>query len=282
MKQIGLILILIFPLILNAKNEGKQIFKQKCAACHSIGEGKRVGPDLKGITKKRNKTWLYKFIQSSKKLIESGDSQAREIFEKFNKMTMPDQDLNREQIDQILNFISQNTPGGTQSELENSPQAPKSNHRVPPSSILGKVELIEKGQNYFQGSLRFKNRGPACNSCHHVKNDSIIGGGVLAKDLTRVFSRMGHEGLKAILDGPPFPVMDQAYKNKSLTQEEVLALSAFFKDADKKHAFQKPNDYGIQLVGYGFISYLFLLGLFSVLWRKRREKSVNHHVFKRQ
>lgn len=27
--------------------EGEQIFKQKCAGCHTIGGGRLVGPDLK-------------------------------------------------------------------------------------------------------------------------------------------------------------------------------------------------------------------------------------------
>jgi mono/diheme cytochrome c family protein len=28
--------------------EGQQVFQQKCVGCHTIGQGDRVGPDLKG------------------------------------------------------------------------------------------------------------------------------------------------------------------------------------------------------------------------------------------
>ena len=36
-----------------------------CNACHSIGEGKKIGPDLKGVTERREEAWLIKFIQSA-------------------------------------------------------------------------------------------------------------------------------------------------------------------------------------------------------------------------
>jgi len=37
---------------------GKQIFERTCLACHSIGQGPRVGPDLKDINKRREHDWL--------------------------------------------------------------------------------------------------------------------------------------------------------------------------------------------------------------------------------
>ena len=33
--------------------QGQAIFVQKCASCHTIGGGKLVGPDLKGVTATR-------------------------------------------------------------------------------------------------------------------------------------------------------------------------------------------------------------------------------------
>ncbi len=34
--------------------KGKQDFESKCLACHSIGQGKKLGPDLANLTKRRN------------------------------------------------------------------------------------------------------------------------------------------------------------------------------------------------------------------------------------
>ena len=38
---------------------GEQAFKTKCAACHTIGGGKLVGPDLKEVTTRRDDAWLH-------------------------------------------------------------------------------------------------------------------------------------------------------------------------------------------------------------------------------
>ncbi|HCC84588.1 MAG TPA: hypothetical protein DEP87_02810, partial [Candidatus Pacebacteria bacterium] len=52
---------------------GKEIFTQKCSACHSIGKGRLVGPDLAGVNDRRSEGWLLKFIKSPQAVINSGD-----------------------------------------------------------------------------------------------------------------------------------------------------------------------------------------------------------------
>jgi hypothetical protein len=37
--------------------EGEQIFVEKCTACHTIGKGRLVGPDLSGVTTRREESW---------------------------------------------------------------------------------------------------------------------------------------------------------------------------------------------------------------------------------
>jgi len=53
-----------------------------------IGGGRLVGPDLQGITEKRTKDWLKKWINSSSELIASGDADAIAIFEEYNEVVM--------------------------------------------------------------------------------------------------------------------------------------------------------------------------------------------------
>ena len=53
---------------------------------------------------------------------------------------------------------------------------------------------IQLGQDLFEGKVRFANGGPSCNACHHVTSDTLLGGGLLAAELSLVFSRMGHAG----------------------------------------------------------------------------------------
>ena len=77
-----------FTFQVSAQSDGTAIFKANCTACHMIGGGRLVGPDLQGITEKRTKDWLKKWINSSSELIASGDADAIAIFEEYNKVAM--------------------------------------------------------------------------------------------------------------------------------------------------------------------------------------------------
>lgn len=248
---------------------GEENFAKICGACHSIGGGKLVGPDLAGVTTRRTEDWLLKFIKSPKAMIDAGDATAVALFKEFN-LVMPDAtQYNDAEIKDIVAYL------GTKSGVAAAATPP------PPPKEASPAE-IARGQNLFQGLERLKNGGPACNSCHHVKNDAVIGGGVLAKELTTVFSTMGTPGINAILGKPPFPVMAAAYAEHPLTDDETAALVGFLQDADKKHELQQPRDYGFRLVWSGAAALVPLMGLYSLIWRKRKVRPVNDKVFDRQ
>lgn len=100
----------LFLQINSYSQDGKKLFKANCAACHSVGSNKVVGPGLAGINEKREKEWLHKWIKNSGELIASGDATAKEVFEEYNKLPMPPQPVDDAQIDAILEYIA--NPGG--------------------------------------------------------------------------------------------------------------------------------------------------------------------------
>ncbi len=77
----------------------------ECKACHTIGGGKLVGPDLKGVTQRHSETWLIKFIQNSQALVKAGDKEAIKVFEENNKIPMPSHSLSDAQVKGILLYI---------------------------------------------------------------------------------------------------------------------------------------------------------------------------------
>lgn len=253
-----------------AQESGKELFQQRCTACHSIGGGRLVGPDLAGVGDRRPEGWLLKFIKSPQALLRSGDKEAVALFEEFNGIVMPDQTLSDSQIRGILDYIK---------EAEGSllPAKTKTDEGGETTQ-----DEIGRGRDLFQGKIRFVNNGPSCISCHHVKNDAVIGGGILAKDLTTVFSRMGGEGVRAILGGPPFPVMQAAYKEMPFTDDEIRALVGFLQQADKEHAYQQPRDYGWGLFGAGIVGTIGLFGFYGAIGKRRKKRSVNQDIYDRQ
>lgn len=52
--------------------EAADFFAQKCKVCHTIGGGRRAGPDLKDVTQQRDRAWLENFIQNPRAIIDSG------------------------------------------------------------------------------------------------------------------------------------------------------------------------------------------------------------------
>lgn len=141
---------------------------------------------------------------------------------------------------------------------------------------------ITSGKMLFAGSQSFTNGGPSCIACHNVTNNDLISGGLLAKDLTNVYSRMGDAGLSGILGSPPFPAMASAYRNNKLTEEEIAQLSAFFKHADNFSNDQKDKTGNEIFYAYGPIGLIIWLIVVYVIWFNRKKESVKKDVYDRQ
>ncbi|MGK7389084.1 MAG: c-type cytochrome [Candidatus Cyclobacteriaceae bacterium M2_1C_046] len=112
MKKLALILLIGLTITANGQSveNGKAIFDTNCKACHSIGKGRLVGPDLAGIMDKRDKEWIAQFILNSSELIASGDEQAKAIFEEYNKITMPAHPFSESEMEDLLAFMGSYEP----------------------------------------------------------------------------------------------------------------------------------------------------------------------------
>lgn len=86
--------------------KGKLDFESKCLACHSIagGEGRKIGPDLLGVTKRRSEDWIARWLKSPEQMLAS-DPTAKELLTKYNGVPMPNQNLSEEEIRQYLSYF---------------------------------------------------------------------------------------------------------------------------------------------------------------------------------
>ena len=259
-----------------AQETGEEVFNTTCFACHTIGGGRLIGPDLAGVHETRSQEWLEAFIKSSQSMINDGDPEAVALYEEYNNLLMPDTPASDEGIRQVISYIEAQSSGAA-AEATASAEEPAA-----PAEPASEEDILA-GQEMFQGNLRFANGGAACNACHEVRNDAVIGGGILATELTSVFTRMGGAGVTAILGGrAPFPVMQAAYEDRSLTDYEVTALVAFLEYADSEQYNQLPRDYGIGLFASGAVGAGVLFFLFGFVWRGRKKGSVNQAIYDRQ
>ena len=68
---------------------GEALFRKLCSSCHTVGVGDRVGPDLRGVTERRDADWLTRFITNPAKVRASGDAAVAELVERFPGVCMP-------------------------------------------------------------------------------------------------------------------------------------------------------------------------------------------------
>jgi nitrite reductase (NO-forming) len=83
---------------------GKLAFESKCLACHSVGQGKKLGPDLAGVTKRRSDDWLARWLKSPEKMLET-DADAKVMLKEFNNLPMPNQNLSDAEIRQYIRYF---------------------------------------------------------------------------------------------------------------------------------------------------------------------------------
>jgi nitrite reductase (NO-forming) len=86
---------------------GKLAFESKCLACHSIGGGKKLGPDLAGVTKRRNDSWLSRWLRDPEKMLAT-DADAKAMLKEYNNLPMPNQNLPEAEIREYLKYFKWN------------------------------------------------------------------------------------------------------------------------------------------------------------------------------
>jgi nitrite reductase (NO-forming) len=87
-----------------AAMRGKADFESKCLACHSVGQGRKLGPDLAGVTRRRDDAWLTRWLKSPEKMLES-DPQAQAMLKDYNSLPMPNQNLSDTEVQQYLKYF---------------------------------------------------------------------------------------------------------------------------------------------------------------------------------
>lgn len=111
--------------------EGKSIFMTRCAACHNVNK-QLTGPALAGIDERRSIEWIVNFVRSSQTMIKKGDKDAVSLYEKFNKVPMPDHpDLGETHIRQVVDYIKSEARTAETSATSSKPRTKGKNYMEP-------------------------------------------------------------------------------------------------------------------------------------------------------
>jgi nitrite reductase (NO-forming) len=118
-----------------AAQKAKLAFESKCLACHTIAGGDKLGPDLYGVTKRRDEGWLTRWLKSPEQMLQS-DAQAKALLDKY-KLPMPNQGLSGDEIKGYISYFKwadQNLqPRAAQAQPAAGPVTPQA---TPPGTAL--------------------------------------------------------------------------------------------------------------------------------------------------
>ncbi len=222
-------------------NSAAAVFQQSCAGCHSIGGGKRMGPDLKNVTQNRDRDQLANFI-----VAPSGSAMPQ----------IPGMD--KQTAMALLSYIDEESNPAKADAPSNKPEPQK-------KPLTNKD--AHTGQALFLGSKPFKNAGTACIACHSVSGIGAYGGGTLGPNLTGTYKQFGgRDGLESWLANIPSPTMKPLYEKHPLTPEEISALTAYLasvSEQDELKTVPRENQNSFYVIGViGMVVLMVILGLF--------------------
>lgn len=195
--------------------EAEVQFRKTCMSCHTIGAGKKVGPDLKDLGKRRPHEWSTKFISGAAAMLDGGDPTAAALLREFNGVRMPDLGVTVAEAQALVKLIDEYSAQGK-------------TLGTAAISRLATPEDIRRGQAFFKGEIRFKSGAPACLSCHRAQGVGGWGGGWLGPDLTVAAAKFGN-GLSGVIENPAFPTMQPVFAAAPLTPEEAFQVASFLK-----------------------------------------------------
>jgi protein SCO1 len=70
-------------------------------------EADDIGPSLAGITQKRDRKWLQRWLKAPDAMIKAKDPIALAIFKQYREIYMPNLKLSDGEIESLLQFMAQ-------------------------------------------------------------------------------------------------------------------------------------------------------------------------------
>ncbi len=101
-------------------DKGQYFFSTRCGACHTVGHGDKIGPDLIGVTSVRDHAWLTRFVMTPDKVLEEKDPIATALFEQYKKILMPNLRMGNEDTEAVLDYLARETAAQAKAKAKGS------------------------------------------------------------------------------------------------------------------------------------------------------------------
>jgi protein SCO1/2 len=87
-------------------SRGAYLFRTRCVSCHALGSDGPLGPDLLGVTEKRDPVWLARWLKEPDQMLAEKDSIALELFARYDELPMPNLSLNDVDVAALIDYMA--------------------------------------------------------------------------------------------------------------------------------------------------------------------------------
>jgi protein SCO1/2 len=89
-------------------SRGEDLFRSRCDSCHSLGTEDGLGPGLQGVTDRRDRAWLARWLRTPDQMLTERDPIATELFNRYKKLPMPNLRLTEAEAEALINYMETN------------------------------------------------------------------------------------------------------------------------------------------------------------------------------
>ncbi|PTR14175.1 protein SCO1/2 [Nitrosospira sp. Nsp2] len=111
---------------------GSYLFRTRCSACHTVGQGDGLGPDLLGVARVRDRAWLARFIKTPEEMLAEKDPIAMELFIRYRGVRMPNLRLGDGDVETLIQYLETQTVAHESGERENAAASSMKSLKRPP------------------------------------------------------------------------------------------------------------------------------------------------------
>ena len=92
-------------------SNGESLFRTRCSTCHTIGGGEAhsmpgmAGPDLLDVGRRRDRSWLARWIAAPDEMLLEKDPIALELYAQYNNLPMPNMRLNEQDVAAVIRYM---------------------------------------------------------------------------------------------------------------------------------------------------------------------------------
>jgi mono/diheme cytochrome c family protein len=95
------------PATTDLSKKGRYVFTNRgCNSCHRVGGGKLIGPDLAGVTQRRNDKWLAAWLKDPAAVV-ANDAALQTWAREFGDIIMPNQNLDDDEINAVMAYLKE-------------------------------------------------------------------------------------------------------------------------------------------------------------------------------